>query len=150
MNPTLVVCNGALVALFAFGPTSANEVFPVIHHQPITVRILDGRDGNPQTLAHVVLVAGYDRRDLGLGLWVEEKITDAEGTVQLSEMQRNLPFLRVEVLKHRLCQPDSAESAWSVERIRRNGLSAANRCGTITVADAPGIFTVFVKGRRGQ
>lgn len=147
MNPSLAVCNGALLAFLAFGPTSANEVFPVIHNQPITVRILDGKDGNPQARAHVVLVAGYDRRDLRLGLWVEEKITDAEGTVQLSDAHRNLPFLRVEVLKHRPCQPDSAESAWSVERIRRNGLSAANRCGTIMVADAPGVFTVFVKGR---
>jgi hypothetical protein len=37
------------------------------------------------------------------------------------------------------------KASFSVELIRRDGLSAPNRCGTATVEDEPGVFTVFVK-----
>jgi hypothetical protein len=136
---------GTLVAFLAVTPCSAGEVFPVIHGEPITVRIVDGKAGKPQPKMHVLLVAGYTRRDLAQGLWSEEAITDSSGAVHLSDSLRNLPLLRVAVLKRHACEPDMPGSAWSVERIRRDGLSSANRCGTIALPDAPGVFTVFVK-----
>jgi hypothetical protein len=135
----------ALVAIAAVAPSGAGEVFPAIHDEPITVRIVDGKAGKPQPKMHILLVAGYNRRDLTLGLWKEEAVTDGAGTVHLSDSLRNLPLLQVAVLKRRACEPDMTSSAWSVERIRRDGLSSANRCGAFTFPDAPGVFTVFVK-----
>jgi hypothetical protein len=136
------------MVLLASAACGADEVFPVAHKEPLTVLVLDGNGGRPQARVHVVLVAGYDRHDLGLGLWREEAVTDGEGKVRLSDALRNLPLLRVEVLKRPACSAGTDKAAFSVERIRRDGLSGANRCGTATVDDAPGVFTVFVKGKK--
>jgi hypothetical protein len=40
-----------------------------------------------------------------------------------------------------------ADAAISVELIRRDGLSGVNRCGFVSIDDAPGVLTVFVKGK---
>lgn len=144
-NPTVRV--GAAMVLLASAACGASEVFPVVHNEPLTVRVLDGNGGSPQARVHVVLVAGYSRHDLGLGLWRQEAVTDGEGNVRLSDALRNLPLLRVEVLKRSACSAGTDKAAISVERIRRDGLSGANRCGAATVEDAPGVLTVFVKGQ---
>jgi hypothetical protein len=136
------------MALLAAAVCSADEVFPVAHKEPIAVRVLGGKDGMPQAKVHVILVAGYDRRDLDLGMWREEAVTDEAGMVRLSDALRNLPLLRVEVLKRGACAPDAGGAATSVERIRRDGLSTANRCGTVVAAAAPGVLAVFVKGKK--
>jgi hypothetical protein len=138
----------AAMALLAAAVCSADEVFPVVHHEPIAVRILEGKNGAPQARVHVVLIAGYDRRDLDLGLWREEAVTDEAGMVQLSDALKNLPLLRVAVLKRSSCATDAGGAAISVERIRRDGMSSANRCGTVVAADVPGTLAVFVKGKK--
>jgi hypothetical protein len=135
------------MALLAAAVCSADEVFPVVHNEPIAVRVLEGKNGAPQAKVHVLLMAGYDRRDLDLGLWREEAVTDEAGIVQLSDALRNLPLLRVEVLKRSSCAAD-ADAAVSLERIRRDGMSAANRCGTVVVGDTPGMLAVFVKRKK--
>jgi hypothetical protein len=145
MNRMLSIGAAGLVMLIACAACAADEVFPVVRNEPIAVRVLDGKNGKPQPHAHVLLVAGYDRRDLKLAMWREEAMTDAAGEVHLSDALRNLPLLRIEMIKRHSCAPDLSDAAASVERIRRDGLSSANRCGTIAVADTPGVFTVFVK-----
>jgi hypothetical protein len=146
MNRRLTTWVAAVVVLLASVACRANEVFPVVHNETLTVRVLDGEDGKPQARVHVVLVGGYDRRDLGLRLWREEAVTDAEGKLRLSSALRNLPLLRAKVLKRHPCSPGSNDAAISVERVRRDGLSSVNRCGFATAADAPGVLTVFVTG----
>ena len=136
------------MALLTTAACSADEVFPVVHHERIAVRVLEGKNGAPQARVHVVMVAGYNRRDLDVGMWREEAVTDEAGRVLLSDALRNLPLLRVEVLKRSSCATNSGDAAISVERIRRDGLSAANRCGTVVAVDAPGVLAVFVKGKK--
>ncbi len=148
MNRNWTICVAVAMVLLAAGVCSADEVFPVVHNEPIVVRVLDGKSGTPQAHVHVVLVAGYDRRDLALGLWREEAVTDKAGEGRLSNALRNLPLLRVEVLKRSSCAPDAGDAVISVERIRRDGLSAANRCGTVVAVDAAGVFAVFVEGKK--
>jgi hypothetical protein len=145
MNGNPFIWTAALTLLGA-AISGAGEVLPIVHNDPVAVRVVSGRDGEPQARARVVLVAGYDRRDLELGLWREEKLTDAEGVVRLSNALRNLPLLRVNVLKRHGCAADAGAQAVSVEQIRRDGLSASNRCGFAMVKDSPGVLTVFVKG----
>ncbi len=149
MNQRSLIKTAAILLLTA-SACAAGEVFPAVHNQPITLRVLDGANGKPQPYAHVVLVAGYDRRDLGVGLWRQEAVTDGAGEMRLSNQLRNLPLVRVEVLKRHGCEPDSGGAAFSVELIRRDGVSGANRCGTVAVEDAPGVLTVFVKGKKGS
>lgn len=148
MNRRFLIKTAAAFLLLTATACAADEVFPAVHNQPITLRVLDGANGKPQPYAHVVLVAGYDRRDLGVGLWRQETVTDDAGVARLSNQFRNLPLVRVEVLKHHGCEPHSSGAAFSVELIRRDGVSGANRCGTVTVEDAPGVLTVFVKGKK--
>jgi hypothetical protein len=148
MNRNRTIWVGAAMVLLAAAVCSADEVFPVVHHESIAVRVVEGKTGAPQARVHVVLVAGYDRRDLDLGLWREEAVTDEAGTVRLSDALKNLPLLRVEVLKRGSCAADGGDAAISMERIRRDGLRAANRCGTVVAVDAPGVLAVFVKGKK--
>jgi hypothetical protein len=135
----------ATLALLTAPASGAGETFPLIHNEPITVRVLNGKDGQPLAHLHLTLFAGYDPRDIHDRLWQQETLTDEQGRVQLSSQLRNLPWLQVLVSK--LCQANSRQASFSVERIRRDGLSAPNRCGVVTVQDTPGVLTVFVKGK---
>jgi hypothetical protein len=127
----------------------ADEIFPVVHNDTITVRVLNGKYGVPITHAHLTLAGGYDARDIGLRFWQEELLTDKNGEMRLPNGLANLPFLQILVAGHKLCQAHPKASMFSVDRMRRDGLSAPNRCGTFAVEDAPGVFTVFVNGDNG-
>jgi len=144
MNRNLTFCILTAMLLVAARFCAADEVFPVVHNEPISVRVVDGRNGKPQAQVRVVLMGGYDRRDLRLGMWREEAMTDGEGNVYLSNALRNLPLLHVEVVKRHGCAGDAG--ALSLERIRLGGLSGANRCGAVIAENLPGVFTVFVNG----
>jgi hypothetical protein len=125
----------------------ADEVFPVVHDDAITIRILDGADGHPIPHAHLSLLAGYNRRDLHLAMWHDDVSTDDQGKARLPDELANLPFLEIGVGKQHICEAGSGSAIFSVDRIRRDGLSTSNRCGKATVGDAPGAFTIFVKSK---
>jgi hypothetical protein len=143
----LALSLAAGIALLTATLCCADETFPVVHNEPITVRILGGKNGQPLTHLHLVLIAGYDTSDLHDQLYRAEALTDAHGQAHLPKQLANLPWLQVWVAKKPLCQAKPRGGSFSVELIRRDGLSAPNRCGTATVEDAPGVFTVFVKGK---
>jgi hypothetical protein len=145
MNRSLTFAVAAGLALLTAPLCGADENNAVIHNEPITVRILSGKDGHPLPHAHLIFIAGYDQRDIAGRLWQEETLTDEQGRARLSKQLANLPWLQVWVNKKSLCQENPRQASFSVERIRRDGLSSPNRCGIATVEDAPGVFTVFVK-----
>ncbi len=134
-------------ALLAASLSSVAESFPVVHNEPITVRILGGKNGLPFAHLHLVMLGGYDRSDLHDQFYRAEALTDARGQARLPKQLANLPWLQVWVTKKPLCQAKPRRDSFSVALIRRDGLSTPNRCGTATVEDAPGVFTVFVKGK---
>ena len=150
MNRIRTILFAIAIALLASAVCLADEVFPVVHREPIVVRLLDGKSGKPQARVHVILTAGYDRRDLALGMWREEVVTDAEGKVRLSDTLRNLPLLRVDILQRHACSTGTANAAISVELVRRDGLSGANRCGFAPADNAPGVLTLFVRGKNSK
>jgi hypothetical protein len=119
-----------------------------VHNEQIAVQVLNGKDGHPQAQTRVVLTAGYDRRDLKLAQWREEVLTDSAGMVRLSNALRNLPLLEVEVVNRHRCAPRAETVALSGADSRK-GMTGANRCGTAVVENAPGVFTVFVKAKKG-
>jgi hypothetical protein len=143
----LALSLAAGIALLTATLCGAAEIFPVVHNEPITVRILGGKDGQPLAHLHLVLLAGYDRSDLHGQLYRAELLTDAHGQAHLPMQLANLPWLQVWVAKKPLCQVKPRGDSFSVELIRRDGVSAPNLCGTATVEDAPGVFTVFVKSK---
>jgi len=142
----LALSLAAGMALLTATLNGTAESFPVVHNEPITVRILGGKDGQPFAHMHLILLGGYDHSDLHDQLYRAEVLTDARGQARLPWQLANLPWLQVWVAKKPLCQAKPRGDSFSVELIRRDGLSAPNRCGTATVEDAPGVFTVFVKG----
>jgi hypothetical protein len=143
----LALSLAAGIALLTASECGAVESFPVVHNEPITVRILGGKDGQPLAHLHLVLLAGYDQSDLHDQLYRAELLTDAHGQAHLPKQLANLPWLQVWVNKMPLCQAKPRGNSFSVELIRRDGVSAPNLCGTATVEDAPGVFTVFVKSK---
>ncbi len=136
------------LALPAAAAGNAGESFPVNHEDSIAVHILNGRNGQPLGHLHLILIAGYNQQDMRDQFWREEVISDAHGQVRLSNQMENLPWLQVWVGKKKLCQAKPRTASFSVDLIRRDGLSAPNHCGMATVEDAPGVFAVFVKGSR--
>lgn len=141
----LAISLAAALSLLAAPFCGADEPDSVNHSEPITVRVLSGKDGQPLVHTHLILIAGYDQGEIRDQLWREETLTDALGQARLSKQFANLPWLQVWVDKKPLCQDTPRKTSFSVERIRRDGLSTPNRCGAATVEDAPGLFTVFVQ-----
>jgi hypothetical protein len=141
----IAISFAAALSLLTASVCGADEPHSVTHNEPITVRILSGKDGQPLAHSHLILIGGYDQDEIHDQLWREETLTDAHGQASLSKQFANLPWLQVWVDKKPLCQANPRKTSFSVERIRRDGLSAPNRCGTATVEDAPGVFTVFVR-----
>jgi hypothetical protein len=148
MNRFLFLSFCAAAALLVPTLCTAGEVFPAVHSEPITVRLLSGRDGRPQPWMHVVLIGGYDRRDLARGQWREEGMTDALGNLRLSNGLRNLPWLQLSVRNGHACAPGAARAVFSLELIRRDGVSVANRCGGEAIPNSPGVLTFYVKGKK--
>jgi hypothetical protein len=135
------------MALLTATLCGADESFPVIHYEPIMIRVLGGKDGQPIANSHLLLLGGYDQNDLHEQLYRQEAHTDGFGRVRLSKQLTNLPWLQVWVNKKPLCQASPRTDSYSVELIRRDGVSAPNRCGPATVEDAPGVLTVYVKSK---
>lgn len=146
IRPLTVSLAAGLAALTATASV-AGESFPVVHDEAITVRILSGKNGQPLARLHLTLIAGYDQSDLREELFREEALTDEQGQARLSNQLANLPWLQVWVNRKPLCQANPRRARFSVELIRRDGLSAPNRCGEATVEEKPGVFTVFVKSK---
>jgi hypothetical protein len=135
------------IVLFSAAAYGDVETVPVVHSEPITVRVLGSKDGRPLTRLHLVLIGGYDRNDMHDQLFRRDVLTDTQGRVRLPNQLANLPWLQVWVNKKTLCQSNPRKTSFSVELIRREGLSTPNRCGLATVEDSPGVFTVFVKDK---
>jgi hypothetical protein len=133
-----------VLAAWGFGVLLAVcESFPVEHREPLTVRVLNGKNGQPLARARLTLSAGYTEKDIGQRLWRDEVVTDAGGEARVPRVLSNLPFLRVKVKQAKLCQ---GTATYTVERIRGEGLNAPNHCGFVTVAEAPGVLVVFARG----
>lgn len=134
-------------AITVFGALSAaGETFPAVHHERLTVRVVNGTDGKPRAGLRVVMAGGYTERDLALGLWQEAAVTNAAGEVRLPDALTNLPFLRIWVSQAPLCLDKGKRVRFLVDRIRNAGFSADNTCGTATAAERRGLLTVFVRG----
>jgi hypothetical protein len=144
---SVALCLGSPLLLHAIQVRGAVEDFPVVHDGSITVRILDGSDGHPIAHARLSLLAGYNRRDLHLAMWHDDVSTDDHGIARLPNGLANLPLLQISVAKQQICQAGSGSAIFSVDLIRRDGLSTSNRCGNAASEDAPGAFTVFVKSK---
>jgi len=137
----------ALALMASSQGAAAQTSIPVVHPEPITVHVVDSRDGHPMAHLHLVLVAGYDRSDLEKHVWHEAVMTDDAGLVHLPPTLLNLPWLGVLMPKSTTCKSDPRTESFSVERMRIDGLSAPNRCGTVTLSDRPGEFIVFAQTR---
>jgi len=148
MNRFLVAISILGIALIS-SPARAQTSIPVDHREPITIRIVDSDDGHPIAHLHLALAAGYDRRDLEGHLWMEDAMTDEHGNVRLPSTLMNLPWLQVWLPKSNTCKAGPRTQTFSVERMRNDGTSAPNRCGTVTVTDLPGVLTVFARSRKG-
>jgi hypothetical protein len=135
------------ITFFTASVCFADETFPVVHNEPITVRIVGGINGMPLSNLHLVLLGGYDQSDLHDQLYREEVLTDSMGNARLPRQLANLPWLQVWVGSMPLCQSNPRKTSFSVELIRRDGLSAPNLCGPVSAEETPGVFTVFVKNQ---
>src|ERR1039457_4384758 len=91
----LALSLAAGAALLTATLNGAAETFPVVHNEPITVRILGGKDGQPLAHLHLVLLAGYDPSDLHDQLFRAEVLTDDHGLVKVPKQLANLPWLQV-------------------------------------------------------
>jgi hypothetical protein len=123
----------------------AGQAIPVDHREPITVRVMNGKNGLPLAHLHLTVIAGYDDRDIRHQLWEEEVSTGNSGEVRLPQGLVDFAFLQVLLRNAKACQKDSRQ-LYNLERIRNDGFSAPNDCGIVHVLDASGVLTIFAKG----
>ena len=145
---TLSLALGAAMALLPVSAATAQTSQPAVHPEPITIRILDGKGGAPLAHVHLQVAAGYDDRDLRLGLWSTDLVTDGHGQASLPGPLGNFSLLAVWVAKHKLCAVHGRSTYMNLDGIRYGGLSTPNRCGITVAADTPGMLTVFAKARK--
>ena len=141
---SLTLGAGTLLLPASAGRAQQNSL-PVTHPEPITIRILDGKGGAPLAHVHLQVAAGYDGRDLRLGLWREEIVTDGQGRASLPGSLKNFSLVAVWVAKHKLCAAHGRSTYMNLDNIRNQGLNTPNRCGTTVVAETPGVLNVFAK-----
>lgn len=135
---------GLVLAAWGFGVLLAVcESFPVEHREPLTVRVLNGKSGQPLVHLQLTLSAGYTGGDIEKRLWRDEVVTDAAGEARIPWVLGDLPFLQVRVAKAKLCE---GKAIYAVEWIRGEGLNAPDHCGFVTVAEAPAVLVVFARG----
>lgn len=120
------------------------EVIPVDHREPIRIRVLDGKSGQPIRHVRLIFTAGYTDSDLRRRLWREESATDLSGQAQLPRALANFPFLRITLHGARQCS-GQGKTPYNVARIRSEGMSALNRCGLISSRDTAGTLTLFAR-----
>ncbi|MGB9078558.1 MAG: hypothetical protein WCC26_17100 [Terracidiphilus sp.] len=120
------------------------EVIPFDHREPIQIRVLDGKSGQPIPHVRLIFTAGYTDGDLRRRLWREESATDLRGQAQLPRPLANFPFLRITLHGAGQC-PGQGETPYNVARIRSEGMSAPNRCGFIGTEEAAGTLTLFAR-----
>jgi len=142
---SLSLAFGLAALILSASAGKCQNSLPVVHTEPVTIQILDGKAGAPLARVHLDLAAGYDDRDLRRGLWSAEVVTDAKGRASLPTSLRDFPLLAVWVEKHKLCQTRGRSSDFILDDVRYQGLSATNHCGIVTADDAPGVLHVFVK-----
>lgn len=118
---------------------------PAIHPEPVTIQVLDGKGGAPLAHVHLQFVAGYDAADLRRGLWSGEAVTDGHGRAILPNSLKDFSYVEVRVAKHKLCAPHGHSASFILDRVRHEGSSTLNYCGTTLVEDAPGVLHVFAK-----
>lgn len=145
-----VIFFAATLVLTVAAACRADETVPVNHKDTITVHLLDGESGKALVHAHVILLGGYDQGDIVHHIWQQEGVTDEQGNLHLTNQMENLPFLQVQVEGRRLCLSDAGKVSFSVELVRRDGVSAPNRCGIVTEKDAAGVLNVFVKSKKSD
>jgi hypothetical protein len=123
----------------------AGQAIPVDHPEPITIRVMNGKNGLPLVHLHLKVIAGYDDRDIRHRLWEEEVSTGNSGEVRLPQGLVDFAFLQILLRKAKACQKDSRQ-LYNLERIRNDEFSAPNDCGIVHALDASGVLTIFAKG----
>jgi hypothetical protein len=121
------------------------ESFPVDHKEPITIRVLDGKDGQPIANLRLILLAGYTESDIAHRFWHEEAVTNAFGETRLPRPLVNFPFLQAVTVRAKLCQATAHGELYKIGRIRSEGWSAPDHCGFIHAADESGVLTLFAR-----
>jgi hypothetical protein len=148
LGPSLGLALGVDMLLLPCSVGRAQNSLPGKHLEPITIRVLDGKGGAPLPHLHLQVVAGYDDRDLRIGLWSEEVISDGQGRANLPGSLKSFSLVAVGVAKHKLCAAHGRPVAVMLDSIRNEGLSTPNGCGTTVVAETPGVLNVFAKARQ--
>lgn len=136
---------GMGLALPAAAQMASIEAFPVDHKEPITIRVLNGKSGQPMPNVRLVLLAGYQESDIRDEIWSGEVMTNEDGQVLLPRPLMNLAFLEASLVRVKLCQHSAHGELYAIERIRRDGWNAPNRCGVVSIANAPGVLTLFAR-----
>jgi hypothetical protein len=141
----LLALSGSALPLAA--QLASVEAIPVDHKEPITIRVLDGRDGRPIPNLRLALRAGYTENDIARRFWREEAMTNADGEARLPSTLANFPFLDAILARARLCQSSADGAVYKIGLIRSEGWLAPNHCGVVAIENQPGVLTLFATQR---
>lgn len=108
----------------------------------ITIHVVNGKNGQPVSNEHLVVFPGETAEDVRQLRKHIDLRTDSKGIAVLPS--NVMPWLRVWVDWHRLCQSGSENGIFSLTAIQHSGLVTSNNCGSIAVKVKPCELYIFV------
>jgi len=136
------------LGLYVFGIIvclMSNVQVPTAQEKNIIIRVMDGRNGKPMANMHLMVSLGSSQEDVRELKSHVDLQTDLNGVALLSIDESTISRIQVWVDWHTLCQETPNTKSFSIEEIRKSGLSTPNNCGSVTREKAPNHLTVFAR-----
>ena len=140
MKPVLLTVNTIIFIGILFGGALATAS----SDNAIVIDVVDGKSGNPIPNEHILVFQGATTEDVRAQKNPSKELkTDANGAALLAVDDPSILRIQVWVDWHVLCQEKPNEQSYSVENIRKVGLSSPNNCGSVVRENIPSHLIVF-------
>jgi hypothetical protein len=141
MNKLLAaICQVGLVGVMVgMGPIS------MCSDGQIVIQVVDGRNGKPIPREHVLVFQGATAEDIRALNSHADLQTDANGVALLTIEDPSISLILVSVDWHIVCEEKPNTKTYSIEEIKRTGLSTQNKCGLLVRKNEPDHFVVFAR-----
>ena len=126
----------AFVFFFAFAASA----------QTLRIQMLDGKTGRPVANEHVNLYRGSDSKDLTGNSFIRNFVTDRDGVITTTDIDRDTKTVGVAVSWHRPCLKEFRWQWFSLSEVFSSGLVSENSCKpTVEKVAPPGTLIFFVR-----
>jgi hypothetical protein len=111
----------------------------------VVLCLLDGKNGKSIGNEHLLVFYGTTAEDVHAEKNHRDLRTDINGKSVLTLDDSSILLIQVFSDGHILCQQKSNTDSYSVEQIKRTGLSTQNTCGPVHRENTPDQFVIYAR-----